>query len=50
MQRSRIESEKAAANLNANHKTNGLIRNAKQKKETCNPSGRKFLKTLIIRN
>ena len=41
---------RSSSKLNANHKTNGSIRNAKQKKETCNPSGRKFLKTLIIRN
>ena len=40
------DGKREAAKLNANHKTNGSIRNAKQKKETCNPSGRKFLKTL----
>ena len=40
--------KREAAKLYANHKTNGSSRNAKQKKKTCNPLGRKFLKTLII--
>ena len=38
------------AGWKANPKTNGSIRNAKQKKKTCNPLGRKFLITLIIQN
>ena len=42
--------KREAAKLNANHKTNGSIRNAKQKKKTCNPLGRIFLITLIIQN
>ena len=36
--------------INANHKTNGLIWNAKKKKKTCNPLGSKFLTKLIIQN
>ena len=47
MQRSRIESERHAAKLNAKQKTNGSIRNAEQEKKTCNPLGRKFLTTLF---
>ena len=39
-----------SCNIKCKSQTNGSIRNAKQKKETCNPSGRKFLKTLIIQN
>ena len=42
------DGKREAAKLNANHKENGSIRNAKQKKKTCNPLGRKFLITLII--
>ena len=42
--------KRETAKLNANHKTNGSIRNAKQKKKTCNPLGRIFLITLTIKN
>ena len=42
--------KREAAKLNANHKTNGLVRNAKQKKKTCSPLGKTFLITLIIQN
>ena len=34
--------KREAAKLNANHKTNGSIKNAKQKKKTCNPLGEHF--------
>ena len=42
--------KREAAKLNANHKTNGSVRNATQKRKTCNPLGRTFLITLIIQN
>ena len=46
----KLDGKRKAAKLNANNKTNGSIGNAKRRKETCNTSGRKFLKSLIIRN